>query len=267
MARLRLRSDLALILVCMALYVGAAAQVRSGGRSALAVALTTVSRPVIAVANGLTGAWVDFFAGTRDIREVLAELGQTRRELAEARRVNQLLATEVAELRQGSRLLAAFPELRKGTVVARVVARDILSTNTILLGRGRLDGVEVDGAVLTETGVLGRIDHVTDHGSRVQLLTHPAAAAAAHIVGVEGEALLEGGERPRLTGLPPYTEVETGAAVLTTGSEGIYPAGLLLGTTESAATEGLFTIVRVRLAVRPGQASVVLVIPPPEASP
>ena len=267
MARLRLRSDLALVLVCMALYVGAAAQVRSGGRSALAVALTTLSRPVIAAVNGVIGSWEDFTAGRRDIREVLGELGRARRELAELRRVNQLLATEVAELRQGSRLLAAFPELQEGTVVARVVGRDVLSTNTILLDRGREDGVEADGAVLAETGVLGRIDFVTEYGSRVQLLTHPAAAAAARIVGVNGEALLVGGERPHLTGLPPYTEVETGVAVLTTGSEGIYPAGLLLGTTESAATEGLFTIVRVHLAVRPGQASAVLVIPPPRGSP
>lgn len=266
MARLRLRSDLALVLVCMALYVGAAAQARTGGRSALGVALTTLSRPVIWGTNALTGAWADLLVGQRDIRHVLAELHQIRRELAEARRTNQLLATEVAELRQGSRLLAAFPQLHEGTVVARVVARDVLSTNSVLLDRGRADGVRSDAAVLTETGVLGRVDLVTERGARVQLLTHPAAAAAARIVGIEGETLLEGGERPHLTGLPPYTEVESGAPVLTTGSEGIYPAGLLLGTTESAATEGLFTIVRVRLAVRPGQASVVLVIPPPETT-
>jgi len=266
-ARLRLRSDLALVFVCLAVYVGAAAQVRSGGRSALAVAVATGGRPVNALVNGVAGAWREYFAGRANLREALAELGRARLELDELRRTNQLLATEVAELRQGSRLLAAFPDLLEGTVVARVVARDVLTSNTVVLDRGRADGVRADAAVLTAAGVLGRVHLVTEHAARVQLLTHPAAAAAARIVGVEGETLLVGGERPHLTGLPPYTEVAAGSAVVTTGSEGIYPSGLLLGATDSVSTEGFFTLVRVRLAVRPGTASVVLVVPPAQTPP
>ena len=115
-------------------------------------------------------------------------------------------------------------------------------------------------AVLAEQGVLGRIDLVTPHTARVQLLSHPSAAAAARIVGIGGELLLLGGKRITLTGLPPYTSVPTEAPVVTTGSEGIYPPGLLLGTTGTSGNEGMFTVVEVNPAVHPADTAVVLVI-------
>jgi len=97
------------------------------------------------------------------------------------------------------------------------------------------------------TGVLGRVD-----------LVRPARPCAAPLAPgccrrrphprVEGEALLNGGER-RTYRLAPYTEVAWGFRY-SHRLEGLRP-GLLLGTTENAATEGLFTIVGVRLAARP----------------
>lgn len=262
MARLRVRADLALVILCLGLYVGAAAQVRTPRGSALAVAVTTVCEPILDGANRLAGAWADFQAGWLNIREALAELQRLRQQAGELQRTNQLLASEVAELRQGSRLLAALPSLADHAIAARVIARDTLSTNTVRLDRGRVDGVTVDAAVLASSGVLGRVDLVTPHTCRVQLLSHPAAAAAARILGVEGEALLVGGDHPRLTGLPPYTKVAPDLPVVTTGSEGIYPPGLVLGTTATASTEGLFTVVDVSLAVRPAEVTVVLVVLP-----
>ena len=83
---------------------------------------------------------------------------------------------------------------------------------------------------------------------------------AARIVNVAGEGLLVGGEQPRLTGYPPYTEVPAGAMVLTTGSEGIYPPGLVVGITGEARTEGIFTVVPVTLAARPAETAAVLVL-------
>jgi rod shape-determining protein MreC len=265
-ARLRFRPDVALVIVGLGLYIGAAAQVRSPRGSALAVALATASDPVIAAADAVTGAWADLLAGRESLRRTLAELTYLRREVGELRRTNQLLASEVAGLRQGSRLLAALPSLAQRAIVAGVTARDTLATNTVRLDRGRADGVVVDAAVVAANGVLGRVDVVASHSCRVQLLSHPAAAAAARILGVEGEELLVGGERPRLTGLPPYTKVPDGLTVVTTGSEGIYPPGLVLGTTSGAANQGLFTVVDVHLAVRPAEVDVVLVVSPGGAS-
>lgn len=262
MVRLRLRPDLALVLVCAGLYVGAAAQARMAGGTALSLAVTTISTPLVALGNLAGETWEDLWQGRRDLRATLAELERVRAEAGELRRSNQLLSAELAMLRQGSRLLAAYPALAEHATVARVVARDIVRAHTILLDRGRADGVRLDSPVLAESGLLGRVERVQEHAARVQLLSHPAAAAAARVVGVPPEGLLVGGDQPRLTGLPPYTQVAVDQPVVSTGSEGIYPAGLLFGTTLESKLEGIFTIVPVRLAAQPAEVMVVLVLPP-----
>ncbi|MBZ5588355.1 MAG: rod shape-determining protein MreC [Acidobacteriia bacterium] len=261
MVRIRLRPDLAIVLVCVALYVGSAVQVRTPrGETALSFAAASIAAPAVALGNAAGTAWEDFRLGQRDLRATLRELGRVREESAELRRTNQLLGAEVAELRQGSRLLAAYPSLADRAVLARVVARDLLRTHSLRLDRGSADGIRPDAAVLAESGLLGRVDRVLDHSARVQLLTHPAAAAAAAIAGIQSEGLLLGGDQPRVTGLPPYTKVPPDTLVVSTGSEGIYPPGMLFGSAMEARNEGLFTVVPVQLAAHPTEVTVVLVL-------
>jgi rod shape-determining protein MreC len=259
---LRFRSDLALVVACLGLYVASAAQVRTERGSALYVAVATLSAPVLGAAGSAGAAWEALLGRRRSLAAALEENAHLRSELEGLKRTNQALAAELVALREGSRLLAAFPSLTDGGVIARVVARDLVGTHTLVLDRGRSHGIRVDGAVLAETGVLGRIDRVADNSARVQLLTHPAAAAAARLEQADQELLLLGGEAPQLTGLPPYTEVAAGQPVLTTGSEGIYPPDLLLGGTTDARLERAFTVVGVRLAARPAHVATVLVLPP-----
>ena len=263
MVRIKLRPDLTIVLVCVALYIASAAQARSPlGGTALSLAVATISAPALAVANAAGEAWEAFWSGRRNLASTLAELGSLRQESADLRRTNQLLSAELLALRQGSRLLAAYPSLAESAVLARVIARDLPRTHTLRLDRGSHDGVRTDSPVLAEGGLVGRVDLVLDHSCRVQLLTHPGAAAAASVEGVQQEALLMGGDQPRLTGFPPYTKVPLDTPVLSTGSEGIYPPGLLLGTTLEARNDGIFTVVPVRLAVRAAEVTVVLVLAP-----
>jgi cell shape-determining protein MreC len=245
---------------CAGLYVASAAQVRTPGGTALGAAAAAITRPILLAANSVGAVAGDFADGTRDVRETLAELKRIREENARLRRDNQMLVAEVALLREGTRLLAALPAATDGAVLAQVIGRDVLVAHSIRLDRGSTHGVRLDAAVLGESGVLGRVDRVQASNCRVQLLSHPTAAAAARIIGVDGEALLSGGDSPVLTGLPPYTSVPAEAPVVTTGSEGIYPPGLLLGTTGEARTEGFFTLVPVALATRPAEVSVVLIL-------
>jgi len=258
--RLKLRSDVALVLTCVGLFVAAAAQVRTSQGTALYVAVATVSAPVISTANAIVAAARAYALGRQDLEAVLAELGRLRREGTQLRLTNHVLTAEVAMMRQASRLLAAFPDLGEGSVLGRVVARDILGSRSLIVDRGRRDGVQLDAPVLGEGGVLGRIDRVTDNSARVQLLSHPAAAMAARLTEVPGEGLLVGGDQPRLTGFPPYTKIPTEAVVLTTGSEGIYPPGLVVGTTGEARNEGLFTLVPVILTANPAETATVLIL-------
>ena len=232
------------------------------GGTALSRAVMTLASPVLAFGNAVGTTWQDLVSGQRNLRATLGEVGRLREQTAELRRTNQLLSAEVTALRQGSRLLAAYPSLADHAVLARVIARDLPRTHSLRLDRGSRDGSRIDGPVLAEGGLVGRVDRVLEHSCRVQLLTHPAAAAAAAITGVQQEVLLMGGDQPRLTGLPPYTKVPPDTPVLSTGSEGIYPPGLLFGNTLEGRNEGLFTVVPVQLGANAAEVTVVLVLAP-----
>lgn len=260
MGRLRLRSDLLLLLTCLSLYIGAAAQARNPSGTALQIGITAVGRPLLAVANAVGSAWTTVWLGERALSDTITELKRRREETDALRRTNQLLTAEVAALRQGSDLLRTLPGLAEHAVLARVVGRDVLLTHSMLLDRGSSDGVRVDSPVLSGGGLLGRVDRVVAHTCRVQLLSHPAAAAAARVAGAPLEGLLVGGDPPRLTGLPPYTQIVPATPVVSAGSEGIYPPGMLIGVTGEARNEGLFTVVPIRLAAPPTEAVVVLVL-------
>ena len=260
MARLALRSDLALALACLGVYVATAAQLRQGQGTALGFAIQSLTQPLVAGATQLARTAEDWASGRQDWEATLGELQRLREQVAKLAEENQLLASELLALRQGQQLLAAFPSQKERAVLAAVVARDLLGTHTLTLDRGRIHGVSRDCPVLAPEGVLGRVDQVGETTARVQLLTHPAAAAAAQVVGVEGEALLLGGDKPRLEGLPPYTQVPPGSPVVTTGSEGVYPPGLPLGVTGEAKLGALFTEVPVTLAARAEAARVVMVL-------
>lgn len=262
MARLALRPGLSLTLACLGLYVATAAQVRSPRGSALSFALYVISQPLVQLANQAAQWAQDLAWGRQNWQETLGEMQKLRQELERLQRENQLLVSELLALRQGHQLLAAFPSLQGRGILAGVTARDILGTHSLLLDRGRIHGLRRDCPVLAPEGVLGRVDQVWETSARVQLLSHPAAAAAAAVVGVEGEALLLGGEKPHLEGFPPYTQIPPGSPVVTTGSEGIYPPGLPLGLTGEAQLGSLFTLVPVTLAARPEKARVVLVLRP-----
>lgn len=247
-------------MACLGLYVAAAAQVRSGPETALVVASHALTRPLVKLANHTLTLAGDLAVGRQDWEATLARLQALENEVARLSRENQLLTSELLTLRQAHTVLAAFPSLRERAILATVVSRDVLGSHTLILDRGRRHGVTKDAAVLAAEGVLGRVDWVWEDEARVQLLSHPAAAAAAQVVGVDGEALLMGGERPRLEGFPPYTAVPPQAPVLTTGSEGIYPPGLPIGVTGEARNEALFTVVPVTLVARPEKARAVLIV-------
>ena len=262
MATLRLRSDTSLIVACLALYIVAAAQVRHPHGSSLAIALAAAAQPVHRATHLVVAALLQLRNGVRDTRAARAELEGAREEIAELRRVNQMLAVEVSALREAHRLVASLPPIFDRVVLARVVARDTVADHVATIDRGRRHGVLRDAPVLASEGIVGRVERVGESVARVQLLSHPQAAAAARVLGVEQEVLLSGGDWPTITGLPAATELAEGTPIVTTGSEGIYPAGLLLGFTRQTTVDSVLTQVPVCLAVRPARVSVVAVLTP-----
>jgi rod shape-determining protein MreC len=121
-------------------------------------------------------------------------------------------------------------------VVARVIARDpSMWFNTITIGAGSSSGIELNMPVVTGGGIVGRIVALSPWTAQVMLLTDDQAAAGA-VVGQLGESNALGpvkglGQRGviEMKFVSGLEKVEVGDHVLTTGQDGIYPAGLSVG--------------------------------------
>ena len=139
---------------------------------------------------------------------------------------------------------------------------------TVTIDKGTNDRLDADMAVLSPSGVVGRVILPSRRASKVQLLVDGNAAAGAIIERTRAQGVVfgDGTDELRMDYVPGTTEVKPGDLVVTSGIDGIYPKGFVIGTVESAERgPGTYHEIRVRPAVDFARLEEVLVVltPPP----
>jgi rod shape-determining protein MreC len=236
------------------ILISAQVNTRSGVRVLEVVTFgifSEIQRGAAALAGGWTGLW----SGYVDLRAVHAENQALRREVLELRMQLQ----EQRALAQRSVTLQELLDLRRGTplqtVAAEIIAADATpGFRTVTINRGSRHGIEPDMAVLAAGGVVGRvIGVVAPHAAKVQLLVGRNAAAGALIERSRAGGVVMGqdGDPPLLMEyVSNLADVTPGDLVVTSGIEGIYPTGFVIGTVEVVERgSGLYKTIRVRPAV------------------
>ena len=199
-------------------------------RAALSVALYPVQwlamRPqVLAEYSGdYMQARDEAQASERDAREQL---------LVQARRSGQVeqLALENKQLRE---LLSLSKRLETKGIAAEVLydAADPY-TRKLIIDKGMKDGVKASSPVMDEHGILGQVTHVLPLVSEVTLVTdreHSIPVLNTR-TGARGVAYGESGGAPllELRFMATNADIEVGDMLSTSGVDGIYPAGVLVG--------------------------------------
>ncbi len=219
--------------------------------------------------RGVTGAWGNYVAlrGHRARAEALQlQLDRLGVELqhanAQARRTEQL--EQLLQLRR-----TTLPT----SIAARVMAADPAAVfRTVTIDKGAADGVRRDMAVLSPLGIVGRvIDEPAAHAAKVQLIIDRNAGAGAVIertgaggvvVGGEGDALL------RMEYVSNLADVSPGDLVMTSGLDGIYPRGFVIGRIEQAERgAGLYRRILIRPRVDFSSLDTVLLATGPQPDP
>ncbi len=146
---------------------------------------------------------------------------------------------EEAELRealrhaqQADRLLEGVPPDRRG-LIARVIGRSTIPTQqTVLLDRGRRQGLTRESAILDAAGLVGRVAELHDATALVILLTDPESRVAALVERSRETGLLVGRGRGRceLLYLDVDADLKDGDRIVTAGLGGPFPKGVPLGT-------------------------------------
>ena len=170
-------------------------------------------------------------------RLLRADVGELQLRLDSARSQIHSLGTLAEENRRLRELL----ELRDRSSAAFVSASLLRSGTSgsesmFLLDAGRLDGVPVNGPVTTAAGLVGVVREVGAATALAMDWTHPDFRASAmtedgEVFGIveSRRGALPNEERLVLNGVPFQTQVEDGAAVVTSGRGPIYPGGILIG--------------------------------------
>jgi rod shape-determining protein MreC len=185
-------------------------------------------------------------------------------------RVSQL---EVALQRERAlagqtRVLQGLLDLKKETPLATTPASVIASGaspdfRTMTLDKGSSEGLRADMAVIAPEGIVGRVILPTPRAAKVQLIIDRNAAAAGLVerTRAQGVVVGTGSDRMRLEYVPGTADLKTGDRVVTSGIDGIYPKGFVIGQIESIQrTAGEFSTVLIKPAVNLSALETVLVV-------
>ena len=225
-----------------------------------------VQRGTMAVINGVRGMWSGYIA----LQQVQEENNALKHELqtmqitlqqerAEAQRTDNL--RQLLELRERANLDTVAAE-----VIAGAASPDF---KTVTIDKGSSEQLATDMAVISPAGVVGRVVLPSRRASKVQLLIDRNAAAGALIerTRVQGVVVGIGDGMLRMQYVPGTADVKTGDLVVTSGIDGIYPKGFVIGTIDHADRGvGAYHEIVIRPAVDFSRLEEVLIVRTPPAS-
>jgi rod shape-determining protein MreC len=151
------------------------------------------------------------------------------------RELEQRLAELQSQNRQLQELVGYTAKQPDEGVMAPVIGRspDHWWQQTIL-GRGKKDGIRV-GSIAVNGGIVGRITQVTDHSSRVLLISDPTSQVGVTITRSRymGYVRGQGANRVIMEFFDKVPDVRPGDIVTTSSVSRRFPPGLPIGTVES----------------------------------
>jgi rod shape-determining protein MreC len=232
----------------------------------------TAQRGTAAVADTFRSVW-SHYLGLRGVARENDELRKRVLVLEGQVQEQQAQLVEIEALRDA---LALQRTVALPTLAARVIAGSpVPGTLNVTIDRGASDGVEPDMAVIAGQGIVGRVIKTAPRAATVQLivgrnagvgvlLERPGAGVGVMLErsNVGGVAIGGQGDPPlNVEYVPNTADVQVGDRVLTSGQDGIYHAGFVVGRIEQIEKGGeTYRTVKVRPAVDFSHIEFVLVV-------
>jgi rod shape-determining protein MreC len=233
-------------------------------------AFLEVISPVDAAFTHLSDGTHSIVGDYLDLLHVRDENARLRTELARVKSDRARLTELEVENQHLAELLELKDALGTAAVAANVIGSDATGlSRTFVLSSGADAGLRPGMAVLANQGVVGKIIAVSSNAARVLLINDHNSAldgfdqrtrARGIVAGqVDDGLILKYADRSQ--------DLQVGDTIVTSGLDGIYPRGLLVGTVQSVRREGpgLFLGVRITPAVDFRELEQVLILtqPPP----
>lgn len=173
--------------------------------------------------------------------QTITDENKLLRENVKALAANQSYIDSLEKENQALKELMKFKDTNEGLnfIAATVTFRNPESwSNTVKLDVGTNDGVKLNDAVILAEGLIGRIESVEDESSVVRLLISPEMASKVAVkINLEDDSSVEAiidnyddnSGAFNLSLLEANEDIQLGDQVVTTGSGGLIPAGIIVG--------------------------------------
>jgi len=188
-----------------------------------------------------------FFENVQDIKNTYKENKLLKARLEEY----VMLEAEVQTLKKENEELRAVLDKKESLRDFIPIEATVIGRNpdrwqeTVIINKGEQQGIKKDMAVITPSGLIGKIQHASQFTSTVQLLSalDRQNRISAYVQGQEGSVfgLIEGYDDKRqallFKQIPFDAKIEKKQLVLTSGLGGIFPKGLPIGEVEEVVPD------------------------------
>ena len=219
----------------------------------------SVSSSVYGVANNVTS-----YFNLRGINEDL-QLQNAELETEVIALRNQVAAYKLRDYADSVQTVE--PLRQYGFIIAHVINNSISKPyNYITIEKCSADGLRPEMGVVDQTGVVGVVNVVGEHYSRIISLLNPDLRISCKLKGSEvfGPLVWDGknSDEALLEELPKHTVYEEGDTIITSGYSSMFPEGIPVGIVMKSATaddDNFFTL-RIKLLTDFSQLSTVRII-------
>jgi rod shape-determining protein MreC len=223
-------------------------------------AVTPIESAVVHMQNWVHNGWKNYIylrGVRRENRELQVQL--------ERMRVEEARLSEDARMARRVQTLLAFKEQYvESTIAAQVIGTSGSEQSRVLyIDKGARDGIKTDMAVITPTGIVGKIVQVFPTSAQVLPINDQFSGVGAVLKETRLQGILKGSQNGATTlqYIMSDEKVEPGEEVLTSGGDRIFPKGLPVGRVVSVEPgKDLFLNIRVVPSSRLDQLEEVLVV-------
>jgi rod shape-determining protein MreC len=213
------------------------------------------------------------FVAVQDFLTAPRDIASLRQRNVDLEADNAELQAQIIQLQQQvgeTRILAELVDFAQARPENRYQAAAVIGRDPspflhyVLINRGSNDGFLPGMPVVTDQGLVGRVDAVIADASRVQLITDPASNVNVRLQNAGTEASLVGSVTGDVTLdlIPQDVKIEIGDLALTSGLGGGYPPDLIVGQVVNVRSRDfdLFQQATVQPVVDFNRLAIVLVI-------
>jgi rod shape-determining protein MreC len=153
-------------------------------------------------------------------------------------------------------VLHASKKVKESFLLANIIGLDPKYTNhKVIINQGEKNKVSLGQAVIDATGIFGQIVEVNKYYSRVVLISDKTTRISIENNRTKFRAIASGiGDYTfiNILQVPKTTDFKTGDLIVSSGIDGVYPAGYPVGKVEEITRydNNPFLVIRVRLSAK-----------------